>query len=91
MAKEMLDTTHLLLPLPIPVNGSINGEKDNRRQALHDTPHVGCTVRPFRGTTDSDWYSDNLVITQGEAEKVKVASRTEALKFQQRPILVSVL
>ena len=72
----MLDTTNLLLPMPNPVNGSVNGEKDNSSQALHDTPRVGCAVRPFGGFTVSEWPSADIVDNQGSVEKVEVVSRT---------------
>ena len=76
--REMQDTTHLLSPLPIPVDGSINGDEDNRSQTLHDTPRVECAVRPFGDHTDSERSSVNLVNNKGEVEKVDIVPRTQA-------------
>ena len=70
--REMLNTTNLLLPMPNPVDGSVNDERDNSSQALHDTPRVGCAVRPFGGHTDSEWSSDNLVNNREVQRKSKL-------------------
>ena len=69
-------STHLLLPRSTPVHGSINGEKDNSSQALHDTQRVRCTEGLFGGLTITDSPPVDLVDKKGDAKKAEIVSRT---------------